>query len=184
MGRIEPGDTVVIYGSGPIGICALVCAKLWSPESVILVDLLTERLEFAKKKGADVVINPNEHDPIDVVKELTHGRGADVAIEAVGIPQTFTWTCESIRNGGHISVLGVFDKPTEIPIQKLINRSPEIRIGSLTTANIPQLINLIAKREIDLSGLLTHTFPLDQAVEAFDVFDKRRGGAMKVGLRP
>ncbi len=184
MGRIEPGDTVVIFGSGPIGICALVCAKLWTPESVILVDLLSERLEFAKKMGADVVINPNEHDPIEVVKEMTHGRGADVAIEAVGIPQTFTWTCESVRNGGHISVLGVFDKPTEIPIQKLINMSPEIRIGSLTTANIPQLIDLISKRKIDLSGLLTHTFPLDQAVEAFDVFDKRRGGAMKVGLRP
>jgi alcohol dehydrogenase len=184
MGRIEPGDTVVIYGSGPIGICALVCAKLWNPESVILVDLLPERLEFAKKMGADVVINPNDHDPIEVVKELTHGRGADVAIEAVGVPQTFTWTCESLRNGGHISVLGVFDRPTEIPIQKLINRSPEIRIGSLTTANIPQLINLIAKRKIDLSSLLTHAFPLDQAAEAFDVFDKRRGGAMKVGLRP
>lgn len=183
-GRIVPGDVVMIYGSGPIGICAMESAKLWSPKSVIMVDRIPERLDLAKEMGADYTVNTNEADPISFVKNMTSDRGADVTIEAVGNPVTLGFALNSVRMGGHVSVVGVFDKPVEFPMEKLWEMNIEIRTGLVTTANIPQLIDIIAAGKINLSKLLTNTFPLEEAIKGFEVFDRREGGVMKVGLIP
>lgn len=183
-GQIQPGDVVAVYGAGPIGISTMACAKLWSPKSIIMVDQIEERLALAKQMGADEVVNAKESDPIQFVKNATQGRGADVTIEAIGNPITLNYALGSVRMGGHVSVIGVFDGPVEVPMDKLWEMNIQIRTGLLTTANIPRLIDLIAAGKIDLSRLLTHTFPLERAIEGFDLFDKREGGVMKVGLIP
>lgn len=183
-GKIVPGDVVAIYGSGPIGICCMAAARLWSPKAVIMVDRIQERLNLAQEMGADYVVNTDEADPIEFVKAMTSGRGADVTIEAVGQPVTLGYALNSVRMGGRVSIIGVFDKPVEFPMEKLWEMNIEVRTGLVTTANIPQLIDLIATGKIDLSRLLTHTFPLEEAMKGFEVFDRREGGVMKVGLIP
>jgi alcohol dehydrogenase len=184
QGEIEPGDVVVVYGSGPIAVCAMVCAKLWSPSVVVLAGRNEQRLDLAKAMGADQVLSTRDSDPVAFVKGITGGRGADVTIEAVGAPETLTWCLESVRKGGHVSVVGVFDGPVEFPMQRLWEMNISLRTGLTTHTRDRELIDLIAAGKIDLSKLLTNTFPLDQALEAFEVFDKRIGGAMKVGLVP
>lgn len=183
-GRISPSDVVVIYGSGPIGICSMVSARLWSPRAIVVVDQIPERLELAKALGADVAVDAREVDPVKVVKDLTNGRGADVAIEAVGIPVTLVNTLNSVRKGGHVSVIGVFDGPVEFPMEKLWEMNIELRTGLVATARIPQLIDLVASGAINLSRLLTHTFPVEKSLEAFELFDRREAGVMKVGIKP
>lgn len=88
-GRIRPGDTVAIVGAGPIGLSAILGSKLYSPGHVVAIDLVESRLEAAKQFGADVTVNPATQDPLEAVTGLTDGLGADVAIEAVGVPETF-----------------------------------------------------------------------------------------------
>lgn len=183
-GDIIPGDTVVIYGAGPIGTCAMFAAKLWTPSKVIMVDMLPERLEFAKAHGADGVINARDKDPVEEVKRLTNGKGAEVAIEAIGIEKTMWQACESIRPGGNVSILGVAVEPIRLPLDKILFTGANIKIGPLSTANVPQLMDLVAKGVLDLTPLITHEFPIDDALEAFETFAQRKDGAIKVALKP
>lgn len=184
QGSIEPGDFVAVYGSGPIAVCAMASARLWTPRTVVVIGRNRERLNLAKAMGADYAICTRDADPVAAIMEMTFGRGADVAIEAVGDPQTLSWSLESVRKGGRISVVGVFDQAVEVPMQKLWERNICLRTGLTTHTHDLELIDLIAAGKLDLSKLLTDTFPLEQALEAFEVFDKRIGGAMKVGLVP
>ncbi|MGR6998963.1 zinc-dependent alcohol dehydrogenase family protein [Yinghuangia aomiensis] len=182
-GRVGPGDTVVIVGAGPIGLAAVITARLYSPARIIAVDPDAGRLEAAKRFGADVTITP-EQDPEETVRALTtDGFGAHVAIEAVGIPETFELCTRLVRPGGHIANIGVHGRPATLHLENLWIRNITVTTGLVDTSSTPMLLDMLAAGRLDTSGLVTHRFGLDEMQDAYDVFARAAdSGALKVVL--
>lgn len=182
-GTVRPGDVVAVVGAGPIGLSAMMGARLFSPAHVVAIDLADSRLEAAKSFGADVVINNSREDALAVVRELTGGLGADVAIEAVGVPATFELTTQLARPGGHIANIGVHGQPATLHLEELWIRNVTITTGLVDTYSTPTLLRLAQGHQIDADRFVTHHFTLDQFDEAYDVFARAADtGALKVVL--
>jgi alcohol dehydrogenase len=182
-GQVRPGDVVAVVGAGPIGLSAISSARLFSPSLVIAIDLASSRLESAKQFGADVVINNAEQDPIAAVRELTGGLGADVAIEAVGVPATFELAADLVRPVGRIANIGVHGSPVTLHLERLWTRDVTITTGLVDTYSTPTLLRLLTSRQIDAKRFVTHRFGFDQFMHAYDVFaNAGETGALKVVL--
>jgi alcohol dehydrogenase len=182
-GRVEPGDTVAIVGAGPIGLAAIMTAKLFTPGKIIAIDLADARLEKAVEFGADVTINNGREDAVARVMELTDRLGADVAIEAVGVPDTFELCAELIRPGGRLANVGVHGHPATLHLERLWIRDVLITTGLVDTFTTPKLLRLISDGRLDPTPFATHRFELGEAMEAYDVFaDAASTNALKVVL--
>jgi alcohol dehydrogenase len=169
-GRVEPGDTVAIVGAGPIGLAAIMTAKLHTPGRIIAIDLADSRLEKALEFGADVVINNGKEDAIAKVMGLTGGLGADVAIEAVGVPDTFELCTELIRPGGRVANVGVHGKCVALHLEKLWIRDVTITTGIVDTRTTPMLLKLVEGGRLDPTVFATHHFALTDVEQGYDVF--------------
>jgi alcohol dehydrogenase len=182
-GGVHPGDTVAVVGAGPIGLSAILAARLYSPAHVIAVDLADSRLEAAKQFGADITINPSREDAVAHVMDLTGGLGADVAIEAVGVPDTFETCTRLVRPGGHVANVGVHGKPATLHLEDLWSRDLTITTGLVDTWSTPTLLKLVRTGQLPAAKFVTHRFPLGAVVEAYDVFARAADtGALKVVL--
>jgi alcohol dehydrogenase len=183
-GAVSPGDTVAIVGAGPIGLAAILTAKLYTPGRIVAIDLADSRLDGAKRFGADTTINNSSEDPLATVMELTDGLGADVAFEAVGVPQTFELATELVRPGGHVANIGVHGKSATLHLETLWIRDVTITTGLVDTFSIAPLMRLIASGRLDPSLFATHHYALDDAMAAYDTFaDAANTGALKVVLK-
>ena len=169
-GRVEPGDTVAIVGAGPVGLAAIMTAKLHTPGRIVAIDLVDSRLEKALEFGADVVINNGDEDAVARVLALTGGLGADVAIEAVGVPETFELCTELIRPGGRVANVGVHGKCVTLHLETLWIRDVTITTGIVDTRTTPMLLELIGDGRLDPTVFATHHFPLAETIAAYDVF--------------
>lgn len=182
-GRVKPGDVVAIVGAGPIGLASILGARLYSPAHVVAIDMASARLDAAKRFGADVVINNASADPMELILELTDGLGADVAIEAVGIPDTFELATRLVRPGGYVANVGVHGKPVTLHLEDLWIRDVTITTGLVDTYSTPILLRLIENHQINAGLFATHHFVLDDFMEAYDVFARAADtGALKVVL--
>ena len=182
-GRVEPGDTVAIVGAGPIGLAAVMTAKLLTPGRIVVIDLADARLEKAREFGADVTINNGSTDALAEVMELTDDLGADVAIEAVGVPETFELCTELIRPGGRVANVGVHGHPATLHLERLWIRDVTITTGLVDTFTTPKLLRLIAEGRLDPTPFATHRFELEEMTEAYDTFtDAATTNALKVVL--
>jgi alcohol dehydrogenase len=181
-GRLAPGDTVVIVGAGPIGLAAIVTAQLYSPRHIAVIEPAKSRLEAAHAFGADVVIGADQ-DPASVIADLTDGLGADVAIEAVGIPETFELCTRLVRPGGHVANVGVHGAPATLHLEDLWIRNITITTGLVDTNTTPTLLRMVAAGRLDTRRFITHRFRLMDMAEAYDVFSRsHETGALKVAL--
>ncbi len=182
-GAVRPGDTIAVVGAGPIGLSAIMGARLFSPSHVVAIDLAANRLEAAKQFGADVVVNGTNEDPLAVIMELTDGLGADVAIEAVGVPETFELTTRLIRPGGRAANVGVHGRPATLHLEDLWIKDVTITTGLVDTFSTPTLLKLISNGQLAADRFITHHFDLDQFMDAYDVFGRAsETGALKVVL--
>ncbi|MFF7356417.1 zinc-dependent alcohol dehydrogenase family protein [Streptomyces filipinensis] len=180
-GHVRPGDTVAIVGAGPIGLAAIATARLFSPERIIAVDLAPARLEAAHRLGADAVAEA--HEASGLVEDLTGGLGADVVIEAVGVPESFELCTRMVRPGGHVANVGVHGKPAALHLEDLWIKNVTITTGLVDTYSTPTLLRMAAAGRLPTAQLVTHTFPLNHMEEAYDVFSKAaETGALKVVL--
>ena len=183
-GNIQPGDIVAVFGSGPVGMCAMATARLWGPARIVAVDIDESRLEFALKQGwADYGLNPQKVDVTKALKDMTCGRGADVTIEANGFEPTFKGAIAGVRPGGTVSLIGVFEKPQILEMQNLWIQNITIKMGLVKANNIPELIDLIKEGKLNMKPLITHTLPLSKVAEGYDIFEERRDNAVKVVLK-
>ncbi len=183
-GGVKPGDTVAIVGAGPIGLAAVMTAKLFTPGRIIVIDLADARLAKAKDFGADVTINNGREDATKKVMELTGGLGADVAIEAVGVPATFELAAELVRPGGTVANIGVHGEPVTLHLEKLWIKDVTITTGLVDSRTIPQLLSLIQGGRLDPTIMATHRFPIEDTMAAYDVFaDAADSKALKVVLQ-
>lgn len=184
-GHVQPGDVVAIVGAGPIGLSAIMGARLFSPSHVVAIDLADSRLDAAKQFGADVTINNGREDALAIVRDLTDGLGADVAIEAVGVAPTFELAAALARPGGHIANIGVHGGPATLHLEELWTRDVTITTGLVDTSTTPTLLRLTATHQLDAGRFVTHHFDLDEFEQAYDVFARAGDtGALKVVLRP
>ena len=182
-GKVEPGDVVAVVGAGPIGLAAILGSRLYSPSHVIAIDMAQSRLEAAKQFGADITINNADVDPKAAIFELTGGLGADVAMEAVGVPATFELAASLIRPGGRVANIGVHGEPATLHLEELWIRNVTITTGLVDTFSTPTLLRLIEGGLINPAPLVTHHFEMGQFEEAYDVFSRAADtGALKVVL--
>lgn len=183
-GGVRPGDTVVILGAGPIGLAAVITARLFSPSRIVVADPSEPRRQAAKGLGADVVMDSVPDEVSEVVSSLTNGLGADVVMEAVGAPATFELCTRLVRPGGHVANIGVHGKPATLHLETLWIKDVTITTGLVDTHTTPTLLRLLADHQIDPTPIITHRFQLDQMLEAYDVFSQPdTTGALKVVLQ-
>jgi len=181
--KIAPGDVVAIVGAGPIGLAAMLTARLYTPGRIVAIDLADTRLESALKFGADTTINNGRVDALAQIMEMTDGLGADVALEAVGVSDTFELACELIRPGGRVANIGVHGHPATLHLEKLWTRDVTITTGLVDTSTIPRLMRLVADGRLDPTVFATHRFALEDTMSAYDTFaDASRTAALKVVL--
>lgn len=182
-GRVQPGDVVAIIGAGPIGMSALLTAQFYSPAEIIMVDLDDNRLQMALSLGATRAINSSDGKAIEKIMELTGGKGVDVAIEAAGFPATFHICQRILAPGGRLANVGVHGKPVDLQLQELWIRNVTITTGLVSTNTTPLLLKTVTSKKLQPEKLITHRFPLDDIMKAYDVFSQAaKEKAMKVIL--
>jgi len=180
-GHVKPGDVVAVVGSGPVGLSAVMTSQLYGPSRVIAIDLDDARLARAKDFGATDMVNSGQADWRQRVLALTDGDGVDVAIEAVGTPQTFTMAVDLVRPGGHVANIGVHGKPVELALNELWIRNIDISMGLVNTNTAGMLLKLVAQHRLPVDKFVTHQFSFDQMEEAYDVFgNAAQHNALKV----
>jgi len=186
-GGVRIGDAVVIYAQGPIGLCAAIGARLMGAALVIGVDGDDARLAMAKRMGVDVVLDYREMDVVAEVRRLT-GGGADVAIEALGIQQTFENALRCLRPGGTLSSLGVYSGKLQVPYDAFAAGIGDYRIVTTLCPGgkerMRRLMEVIRGNRVDLTPLLTHRFAFSEIKEAYRLFSERLDGVIKVAIKP
>ena len=184
---IRIGDTVVVFAQGPIGLCSTAGAKLMGGSFIIAVESDPVRMKMSNRMGADVVLDPKQVNVVEEVKRLTSG-GADVAIEALGIQETFENCLRCLRPGGTLSSLGVYSGKLQVPYDAFAAGIGDYKIVTTLCPGgkerMRRLMSLVQSKRFDPTPLLTHNFSLNQIVEAYSLFGSRQDGVLKVAIRP
>lgn len=182
-GKVQPGSTVAIVGAGPVGLAALLTAQFYSVSQLIVIDLDDNRLKVAARFGATHTVNSSDGKAAEKVKQLTAGRGVDTAIEAVGIPATFGLCQELVAAGGTIANIGVHGKKVDLHLETLWDRNISITTRLVDAATTSLLLKVVQSRKIDPTKLITHHFPLDKIIDAYETFSHAaQNQALKVIL--
>jgi threonine dehydrogenase-like Zn-dependent dehydrogenase len=186
-GKIRIGDSVVVFAQGPIGLCATAGAKLLGTTLIIGIDGDDHRLAMARRLGADVVLDYRDVDVVAEVQRLT-GGGVDVAIEALGTQQTFESALRTLRPGATLSSLGVYSGKLQIPYEAFAAGIGDHRIVTTLCPGgkerMRRLMEVVRSGRVDLTPLLTHTFPLERIGDAYELFEERQDGVLKVAIKP
>jgi 2-desacetyl-2-hydroxyethyl bacteriochlorophyllide A dehydrogenase len=181
--EIKPGDTVAVVGAGPVGLMAVMCANLYGPARIFAVDMVDDRLEMAQGLGAEP-INARETHPVERIKQLTGDHGVDASIECVGLGATIDTAISCVRGGGTISMVGVPEfVDSDFPYMRMWMKDLTFRSGQCNVqAHMRPLMRLIEAGKLDPASIISHRMKLDQAVEAYEMFDARQ--ATKIVLTP
>ncbi len=185
---LQIGDTVAVFAQGPIGLCATAGAKLKGASLIIAVESDPVRIQMSRRMGADAVFDFNQHDVVEEIKHITGGRGVDVAIEALGTQGTFENALRVLRPGGTLSSLGVYSGKLSVPLEPFAAGLGDHKIVTTLCPGgkerMRRLMELVRQGRLDLTPLLTHTFPLDRITEAYQLFGECREGVVKVAIKP
>ena len=187
-GNIRIGDAVAVFAQGPIGLCATLGARLRGASTIVGIDPVVTRRDMARRFGATVTLDPSTDDVVKRLKDLTGGRGVDVAIEALGRQETFESALRSIRPGGVLSSLGVYSGKLVAPYEALYAGLADQRIVTTLCPGgkdrMRRLMAMVAEQRMDLTPLVTHRFALEDIKDAYDLFSRQGDGVMKVALYP
>lgn len=171
-GAIKAGDVVAVIGAGPVGLAAIATAGLYGPSRIISVDLDANRTEAAKRFGATDAVVSSSADWKEQVLALTDGLGVDVAIEAVGIPQTFQMCLDLVRPAGHVANVGVHGKAVEFNLQDLWISNITVTMGLVNTNTLGTLLKMVAQSKLPAAEFISHRFALGDIEKAYDVFGR------------
>ncbi|MEQ8349503.1 MAG: NAD(P)-dependent alcohol dehydrogenase [Sneathiellaceae bacterium] len=187
-GGIRIGDTVAVFAQGPIGLCATAGARLMGATTIIGVETVPERIAMARSMGADHVVDFRRSDPVDEIMKITDGRGVDVAIEALGLADTFEAALRVLRPGGTLSSLGVYSTDLHIPLGAFAAGLGDHKIVTTLCPGgkerMRRLMEVVGSGRIDTRPLVTHRFTLEEIEAAYDLFAHQRDGVLKVAITP
>ena len=187
-GGIQIGDTVVVFAQGPIGLCAAAGARLKGASQIIVVDSLENRFQMSRGLGADFTINLKTSDPIKEIMRLTHNRGVDVAIEALGKQETFESCLRVLKPGGTLSSLGVYSKGLSVPLDAFDAGLGDHKIVTTLCPGgkerMRRLMNIVSSHRVDLKPMVTHRFKLRDIIDAYELFASQSDGVLKVAITP
>jgi alcohol dehydrogenase len=180
-GKLQPGQTMAVIGAGPIGLGVIMTAQLFSPGRIVAIDMTDTRLNVAKSLGATDMVNNTDLSAQQILNQIGLPDGVDLAVEAVGLPQTFELATELIRAGGRIANIGVHGKPVVLHMERLWTHDVTLTMGLVDTHTIPQLLKLVASGRLDPTRLSSHDFAIEHTDEAYEAFgDATHSGAVKV----
>lgn len=183
-GRVKPGNTVVIFGAGPVGLCAVQSAKLFNASKIILVGRKNQlRLDIGKKLGATHIIRTDQCNPLEEIARLTDGRGADVVIEAAGSEIATQQALQCVGIGGVVSLVGLFPGPISLPIHQALMKNITIEMGLGYLGNMKRLLSIIEAGTVDLTPLITQKMSFDDIEEAFRLFEKNPDKVIKIAIK-
>jgi len=171
-GKISPGSTVAIVGSGPIGLAALLTAQFYAPSAIFMIDPDDNRLAVAKKMGATGTVNSRKEMVAEKILALTDNRGADTVIEAVGIPETFELCQLLVAPGGVIANIGVHGKPATLHLEQLWGKNVTITTRLVDTSSTPMLMKTVQSGRLNSKQLITHRFKLFEIIRAYECFSQ------------
>ena len=187
-GDIQIGDTVAIFAQGPIGLCATIGARLKGASKIIVVDLVENRLKISRELGADIVLNFKSCNPVEEIMRLTENRGVDVAIEALGVQQTFESCLKVLKPGGTLSSLGVYSKDLIIPLNAFDAGLGDHKIVTTLCPGgkerMSRLMGVVESGRVDLKSMITHRFKLSKILDAYELFAGQHDGVLKVAITP
>ena len=183
ISEIRPGNTVLILGAGPTGICTLQCVRLYNPEKIIVCDIDPARLRFVREHYPDVLTVLPEQLEAFVQANSRHG-GADVVLEVAGSPDSFRMAWQCARPNAVVTVVALYDGPQVLPLPDMYGKNLTFKTGGVDGCNCGETLALIAEGKLDTVPLITHTYPLSRIEEAYDLFEHRRDSVIKVALRP
>jgi L-iditol 2-dehydrogenase len=181
---IEPGDSALVFGAGLIGLMTVQVLKHTAARQIIAVDIDDGKLKVAKEMGAHHVINSSQGGVAAAVKQLTSGRGADVAFEAVGIEATVRAAIESVRKGGTVTLVGNLARDVSIPLQQVVTRQIRLQGSCASAGEYPECLELISSGKVNVDRFISAVAPLDDGAQWFDRLYQREPGLMKVVLKP
>ncbi len=184
--RVKLGDSVAIIGAGPIGLLHLLTVKKIGAEKTVVIDLVDERLIFAEKLGADATVNAGKTDVADAVRKLTGGYGADIVIEAIGLPATWEQALKLVRKGGTVLEFGGCPLGTEIKVNAEMLHYGEVTVmGAFHTTplHFRKALNLIASKTIDVKSLITRKMSLEEIQMAFEILTTSKS-EIKIAINP
>lgn len=185
IGEIEEGDTVLVLGAGPAGLCAMMCAALYSPARVVAADIDESRLEFARRHGlADVFLDPSKVSVPDALRECTQGRGADVVIEAAGGKDSFRLAWQAARPNAVVVIAAMYEEDQILPLPRMYGKNLIFKTGGVDACSCREILELTAQGRLKGDCLITHRASLSEAMEMYRLFEKKEDGVMKVALTP
>ena len=183
ISEIRSGDTVLILGAGPTGICTLQCVRLYNPEKIIVCDIDPTRLRFVQEHYPDVLTVLPEQVEAFTQANSCHG-GADVVLEVAGSPDTFRMAWQCARPNAVVTVVALYDGPQVLPLPDMYGKNLTFKTGGVDGCNCNETLALIAEGKLDTVPLITHNYPLSRIEEAYDLFEHRKDGVIKVAVRP
>lgn len=181
IAEIHPDDTVLIIGAGPTGICSLLCAELKHPGKIIVCETSAERRRFVQDHYPDIVVTTPDACR-DTVAQLGANGGADAVIEAAGTPETFRLAWQCARPNAVVAIVALYDEPQSLPLPDMYGKNLTFKTGGVDGCDCAEILRLIAEGKIDTTPLITHRFPLNRIDEAYDLFEQKRDGVMKVAI--
>lgn len=182
ISEITREDTVLIIGAGPTGICTLLCVLLKQPKNIIVCEKDPVRRQFVRDHYPGVLTTAPEH-ALETVKEQSAHGGADVVMEVAGTEETFRLAWECARPNAVVTVVALYDKPQILPLPEMYGKNLTFKTGGVDGCDCEEILKLIAQGKIDTTTLITHTFPLSEIAQAYDIFEHKKENVIKVAVR-
>lgn len=183
MCEIKQGDTIAIIGCGPVGMCAMLCAKYMGAQNIVAIDINDSRLEIAKKNNlANYYLNPNNTNIEKEIKSITNNRGADGVIEAAGSPQTFEIAWQIARPNAIVGIVAMYEENQTLPLPHMYGKNLTFKTGGVDAIHCKKLIQLIAENKINTDFLITQKYPLTKIIEAYKYFEENKNNCLKIAI--
>ncbi len=185
ISEIKKEDTVLIIGAGPTGICTLLCVLLKEPRQVIVCETDPQRADFVRRHYPQVLVcNPAKEDIEAFVKSHSDHGGADVVLEAAGAENTFEMAWKCARPNAIVTVVALYDRPQLLPLPDMYGKNLTFKTGGVDGCDCEAILKLIEEGKIDTTPLITHTLPLNQIEKAYQIFEEKKDGVIKVAVKP
>lgn len=185
ISEIKKEDTVLIIGAGPTGICTLLCVLLKEPRQVIVCETDPQRADFVRRHYPQVLVcNPVKEDMEAFVKSHSDHGGADVVLEAAGAENTFEMAWKCARPNAIVTVVALYDRPQLLPLPDMYGKNLTFKTGGVDGCDCEAILKLIEEGKIDTTPLITHTLPLNQIEKAYQIFEEKKDGVIKVAVKP